>query len=144
MTWNTLRCCTNNYSQSLPYRSLFTSHYGSAGALEAWKRCPILRLKAATMYLCSRLKAAKLPFLWARGRRWNIYILFIYLFFALVVIQEREKDPCQGLAFLCSITENGRSYYIARNLARARQDTGDISSTPSSPLAGGTTLPADL
>lgn len=43
-----------------------------------------------------------------------------------------EEDPSPGLAFLCSITENGRSYYIAGNLTRASRDTRDIPSTLSS------------
>lgn len=35
------------------------------------------RLKAATVYLCSYLKAAKLPFLWAKAKWHHISIFFI-------------------------------------------------------------------
>ena len=34
---------------------------------------------------------------------------------------EGERDSSQGLAFLCSITENGRSHYISGNLTGARR-----------------------
>lgn len=64
---------------------------------------PHFQLKAAVVYLCSHLKAANLPFLWAKNKMAS----YIYLSFYIGFDHGAKKTPNCSLAFLCSSKENG-------------------------------------